>query len=421
MLLMINRICNMIVKVKSWPKLILSIILAQSAGLIGSLFTISAISTWYVYLNKPAFSPPNWVFGPVWTFLYTLIGISMYLIWINKKGSLKLFFLHLFLNAIWSPIFFGLKNLGLAFFVIILMDISLIVIIKNFYKLNKIASFILIPYLVWISFASLLNYSVWKLNPQNTVTNIFAQDFSFTKAREDYVFSEDIYRKDLFDFNLKKAAYQKNQTLSLKEELRVYLFKFIESRNNLVRNYLTMLRIKTLESTGIGNVQKETIYTQLDPQVIWFGERKNSYLTNDNLEDIVNKSKEEDSRYRTDTLPIIYYSLANISLGEIKSIKDEHIKLYNSLKKESETLVSLGRADASLFDRWFKDIEKELNDISDIEKKTQAEIDKILNMEDYQRSNAYKKAVEELEPAKNNLLRLNGFVKELEDVISSKR
>ena len=140
-----------------------------------------------------------------------------------------------------------------------------------------------------------------------------------------------------------------------------------------------MLRIKTLESTGVGNTQKEAIYTQLDPEVIWFGARKNGYLTNDNLEDIVNKSKEEDSRYRTDTLLIIYYSLANISLGEIKSIKDEHIKLYTNLKKESETLVNLGRADASLFDRWFKDIEKELNDISDIEKLTQTEIDKILN------------------------------------------
>lgn len=248
-----------------------------------------------------------------------------------------------------------------------------------------------------------------------------AQDFTFTKAREDYVFSEDIYRKDLFDFNLKKAAYQKNQTLSLKEELRVSLFNFVESRNNLVRNYLTMLRIKTLESTGIGNSQKEAIYTRLDPEVISFGDRKNSHTNNTNLEDIVSKSKEEDLRYETDTLPIIYYSLSHISLGEVKTIKNEHIKIYNNLKSEADGLVKLGRADAGLFDRWFKDIDQELNNIGEIEKETLTEIEKIFGEDEYRRSGSYENAIETLEPVKINLLRLNGFIKELENVIQSKR
>jgi tryptophan-rich sensory protein len=97
------------VKIKSWPKLFISIALSQSVGLIGSLFTFSAIPTWYVLLNKPSFSPPNWLFGPVWTMLYTLIGISFYKIWINSKNKnsfeLRFFLFHLFLNAIWSIIF----------------------------------------------------------------------------------------------------------------------------------------------------------------------------------------------------------------------------------------------------------------------------------------------------------------------------
>ena len=407
-------------KIKSWPKLIISILLTQSAGAVGTIFTISAIPTWYAFLNKPVFSPPNWVFGPVWTILYTLIGISLYKIWI-KKGNLILFSFHLFLNAIWSPIFFGLKNLGLAFFVIILMDISLIVIIKNFYKLNKIASLMLIPYLLWISFASLLNYSVWKLNPNNTIIDIFAQEFTFTKARADYVFTEDNYKNDLFDFDLKKASYLKNSTLSNKEQLRVATYKFLETRNNYVKSYLTMLRIKTLESDGIEQSRKEEVYTKIDPEVVWYELRKNSYNPADNLEDLINKSKDEDTRFKSSSLPIVYFSLAHISLGEVKSLRLKHIKLYDNLKKESQELIKLGRADASLFDRWFKDIDQELINITTIESDDLQEIGKIFGDDEYKRDSGYKNAIEELEPAKISLLRLNKFVKELENVLESKR
>jgi tryptophan-rich sensory protein len=398
--------------IKSWPKLLISIVVAQSAGLIGSFSTISAIPNWYASLNRPVFSPPNWVFGPVWTILYTLIGIALYKIWIkNKKGSLNLFFFHLFLNAIWSPIFFGLHNLILAFLVIILMDISLIIIIKKFYKIDKIAAYLLIFYLLWISFASVLNFSFWQLNKENLVKNVFAEDFTFNKAREDYVFTEDNYKKDLNDFNLKKASYQKNPTLSLKEELRTSLYKFIGSRNDLVKNYLTMLRMKGLESVN----------TKIDPEVVWYQNRKNSYSVNDSLEDILSKSKEEDAHYNTDTLQVIYFALSNISLNQVKTIKEDHLKLYKNLKSESEELIKLGRADASLFDRWFKDIDQKLDSISLIEKDTLTQIDKIFGSDDYQRNSSYKKAIETLDPAKTNLLKLNGFIKELENVIASKR
>lgn len=398
--------------IKSWPKLLISIAVAQSAGLIGSFSTISAIPNWYASLNRPIFSPPNWVFGPVWTILYTLIGITLYKIWIkNKKGSLNLFFFHLFLNAIWSPIFFGLHNLILAFLVIILMDISLIIIIKKFYKIDKIAAYLLILYLLWISFASVLNFSFWQLNKENLVKNVFAEDFTFNKAREDYVFTEDNYKKDLNDFNLKKASYQKNPTLSLKEELRVSLYKFIGSRNDLVKNYLTMLRMKGLESVN----------TKIDPEVVWYQNKKNSYSVNDSLEDILSKSKEEDTHYETDTLLVIYFALSNISLNQVKTIKEDHLKLYKNLKSESEELVKLGRADASLFDRWFKDIDQELDSISTIEKDTLTQIEKITGSDEYQRNNGYKKAIETLDPAKTNLLKLNGFIKELENIIASKR
>ncbi len=404
-------------KVKSWPKLIFSIILAQSAGLIGTIFTFNAIPTWYGLLNKPSFSPPNWVFGPIWTILYTLIGVSMYLVWTNKKGDLKLFLFHLFLNAIWSPIFFGTKNLGLAFIVILLMDLTLIIIIKNFYKINRSAAYLLVPYLLWIIFATLLNFSIWKLNPNQ----IYAQEFNFNKAREDYIFTEDVYKKDLFDLNLKRSSYQKNPTLSLKEEARLSLYKFVGTRNSLVKNYLTMLRVRVSESSGVVQQQKDYVYSKIDSEAEWFSSRKSSYSEVDRLEDILRKSKEEDVRYETGTLPVIYLTLAHISLGDVKNLKENHIKLYSNLKSESENLIKLGRADASLFDRWFKDIDQELTNISEIERLTLIEIEKIFGSNDYERARSYKKSIEKLSPSKQGLLRLNGYVMELENIIANKR
>lgn len=409
------------IKIKSWPKLIFSIILAQSAGLVGTIFTLDAIPTWYALLNKPSFSPPNWIFGPVWTVLYTLIGISLYLIWTNKKGSLKLFLFHLFLNAIWSPIFFGAKNLGLAFIVILIMDLTLIIIIKNFYKLNKIAALILIPYLMWISFASLLNYSIWKLNHQNLVKNIFAQDFTFAKSREDYVFASDNYRTSLSDFNLKRGAYKKNPTLSLKEELRISIFKFSASRNNLLKVYLTMLRLKTYESLGLETSEKENILSKLDSEISWYDNRKNSYNQNDKLEDIVNKTKDEDSRYETDTKPTIYLTLSTNSLGDVIDIKNKHIKLYQKLKAEAQNLINLGRADENLFDRWFNDINNELDMVKNNEVVTRKEIGKIFGADTYLRNGAYQKSIDQVSGSKSSLFKINEYILELENAIADKR
>lgn len=407
--------------IKSWSKLIFSIILAQSAGWVGAIFTVSAIPTWYALLNKPSFSPPNWVFGPVWTILYILIGVSLYIIWVehNKKTfwMMKLFLFHLFLNAIWSPIFFGAKNLGLAFFVILVMDITLVLIIKNFYKINKIAALILIPYLLWISFASLLNFSIWKLNPDN----VYAQELTSAKAREDYIFIEDNYKKDLFDFNLKKASYKKNPTLSLKEEYRLAAYKFVDSRNKYMTSYLTMIRINISDSKGLETNEKESVFQKIDSEVNWYLSRKNSYQNSDTLESIIGKTAEEDNRYSSETLPAIYYSLSYLNLGSVTDIKNEHLKIYSKLKDEALRIVQLGRADSSLFDRWFKDIDNELSTLSTISTNTKVQIDKIYGADEYQRGSSYKRSVEEISLSKQSLLKLNKYILELENTVGSKR
>lgn len=155
-------------KIKSWPLFIFAILLCEGVGILGSFFTFSAIYTWYVTLEKPSFSPPNFVFGPVWTMLYALMGISLYLVLASKakgKGrAVKLFFVQLVLNAVWSIIFFGLKNPGLAYVEIIALWIAIYLTIKAFKKISKTATYLLYPYLAWVSFAAILNFSVWMLN-----------------------------------------------------------------------------------------------------------------------------------------------------------------------------------------------------------------------------------------------------------------
>lgn len=151
-------------------QLILAIMISQSAGLIGSFFTRSAIPVWYAGLNKPAFNPPNWIFAPVWTTLYALMGIASYFIW-QKRGSsplvtpaLVLFGIHLALNTLWSVLFFGLKNPGAAFIEIIILWLMILALIVIFYKIDHKAAWLLVPYFLWVSFASVLNYSIWRLN-----------------------------------------------------------------------------------------------------------------------------------------------------------------------------------------------------------------------------------------------------------------
>lgn len=146
------------------PKLILSIGICLGVGVLGSIFTISSIPTWYVALNKPFFSPPNWVFGPVWTILYILMGISLYLVWIKRRVP-AVFWTQLLLNAIWSILFFGMKNPTLALVDIIALWVAIILTIKAFYKINILAAYLLIPYLAWASFATILNLSIVLLNP----------------------------------------------------------------------------------------------------------------------------------------------------------------------------------------------------------------------------------------------------------------
>ena len=151
----------------NWFKLIISLIIPQLAAIIGGLFTAKSIPTWYATLIKPSFNPPNWLFGPVWTTLYLLMGISLYLVWNSQKDfkvALIIFGIQLGLNLLWSILFFGLHQPLWAFIEIIFLWIFIVLNIIFFYKISPVAGLIQIPYLLWVSFAALLNFFLWRLN-----------------------------------------------------------------------------------------------------------------------------------------------------------------------------------------------------------------------------------------------------------------
>ena len=150
-------------------KLIISLVVVYTTAFFGSYFTFPSISGWYVHLVKPSFSPPNWIFGPVWTVLYLMMTISFYLIWekkklINIKQPVRLFCLQLLFNFFWSLLFFGLHQPFFAFIDIILLWIFILLTILEFKKKSKTAGYLLIPYLLWVSFALILNLSIVLLN-----------------------------------------------------------------------------------------------------------------------------------------------------------------------------------------------------------------------------------------------------------------
>jgi tryptophan-rich sensory protein len=151
-------------------KLSASVIVCLLAGMIGSIFTMPKILTWYATLAKPEFAPPNWVFGPVWTTLFVLMGISLYLIWNkgakdkNVKMAIYVFAVQLALNILWSFLFFGLESPFYGFVGIAVLWAAIAATMWKFYGIDKKAAYLLMPYIAWVSFASLVNYAVWMLN-----------------------------------------------------------------------------------------------------------------------------------------------------------------------------------------------------------------------------------------------------------------
>ena len=150
-------------------KLLYSLLITLGVGIVSGFATAANIKGWYTTLVKPSFNPPNWIFAPVWTILYVLMGIALYLIWkqpvsLRRSNSLRLFFIQLFLNFCWSFLFFHFHRIGLALIDIFLLWIFIIATMFSFSKSDRKAAWLLFPYFCWVSFAAILNGALFGLN-----------------------------------------------------------------------------------------------------------------------------------------------------------------------------------------------------------------------------------------------------------------
>jgi tryptophan-rich sensory protein len=151
-------------------KLLVALVVCQAAALIGSLFTTPSLNNWYLYINKPFFTPPGWLIGSVWAVLYVLMGVALFIIWINNNKFKKVvaatlvFAVQLALNILWSIIFFGLHSIGGALVCIVALWIAILYTIIKFNKISELAGLLMIPYLLWVSFASVLNLAIFFMN-----------------------------------------------------------------------------------------------------------------------------------------------------------------------------------------------------------------------------------------------------------------
>ena len=157
-------------RIKNAIRLTLSVMLPVAVGAVAGLFTATSVKSWFVTLNKPSFNPPAWVFAPVWTTLYIMMGIAFFLIWqsnadeLLKRRAMRIYFLQLFFNFTWSFVFFYAKQPGWALANIVLLLLLIVATIFLFSRISKSAAWLLFPYILWVSFATALNFFIWQLN-----------------------------------------------------------------------------------------------------------------------------------------------------------------------------------------------------------------------------------------------------------------
>ena len=142
-------------------------LITYSASVIGGLVTVGFKEPWYSLINKPTFNPPSWVFAPVWTTLYLMMTIAIWLFWHSRNkdmNTIYIYFIHIIFNTTWSVVFFGLHQILLALFVLIVLILMIIILILRFKRVNIVSYYLMIPYLLWCCYALVLNFSIFLLN-----------------------------------------------------------------------------------------------------------------------------------------------------------------------------------------------------------------------------------------------------------------
>ncbi len=245
------------------------------------------------------------------------------------------------------------------------------------------------------------------------LTNIIrAQEFNFNKAYQDYQYALQTYDNSYSDYTESRDFYLKNKTLTLKEDARKKTLKMLRDRDQLEVVYLTAIRLKIVETKGLAEGDKNSIFGLIDSEVEWHKSHQTNYKDGDPLEDLFNKSKESESRYKTNTLPVIYESLFLASLGEETGIRQDNEVEYSNLKTIINEGVTAGKLDMNPFNRWFSDIDSTIQILKENEEKAKTQI-KAIRTQSYSPLTAYNTSVGTLLVSSQSLSQLNNFLIEV--------
>lgn len=240
-----------------------------------------------------------------------------------------------------------------------------------------------------------------------------AQEFNFDKAYQDYIFTQSQYENAHTAYVDAKEAYLKNPTLTLKEEARKKTRLMLISRDELERVYLTALRMKIFETKGVEGGQKNSIQTSLDTDVAWYRDHITAYPDGEPLESLFTKSTETETHYKSTTLPLIYNSLFQISLGQLAGFRTDHEDIYKSVRDFIQIQVDAGTMRIDPFNRWFNDIETTAASLKTNETKASAQVAKLNTEGNFSPSGTFKSGIDKLSTSQTLLTQLNGFLLEL--------
>ena len=214
------------------------------------------------------------------------------------------------------------------------------------------------------------------LIPKFTISSK-AQDFSFDKAYQDYQHNLTQYQKAFSEYDYAKNAYIMNSTLNLKDDVRLKMLDLLTTRDELIRVYLTMLRMRIVENNGLTNDEKNSIFLKIDKEIEFYNNDKTKYSTNDSLTTLFSRNEELENRYKFETHKIIKEVIAYVSLGEEISLRLNHEQIYTNLRLLIDSRFSSNELVRTQFGHWFNDIDATIQIITQNEKEVRQEIDKI--------------------------------------------
>lgn len=239
-----------------------------------------------------------------------------------------------------------------------------------------------------------------------------AQTFDFNKAYQDYQYIKTVYDQSYSDYQDARNAYQRNPTLSLKEEARKKTLTLLINRDQLLSTYLTALRTKIQEDTGLSDDDKNNIFGKIDAEVLWYNNDKSKYNTNDSLETLFGRSSESASRYKTNTILTIDESLIDIGLGEETSLRLNHEQTYSTIKSIIDAGVASGKLSMNPFNHWLSDIDTTDQLLKQNEAAVKTQVQKIYS-QSYSPQGSYEGSVNLLLGGIKPLSQLNEFLREI--------